>query len=293
MKSVCVHSHAKINFYLDVVRKRRDGYHDIETIFQTVSLTDTVLAEPRASDLSMECRNPALECGPSNLVLKAAALLREHTGFTGGAHLVLTKRIPVAAGLAGGSGNAAAALVALNLMWELGLSNARLERLAIALGSDVPYCLVGGTVAATGRGERMAALNPIPETWLVLMHPPLAVSTRAVYTSPLLHISKERPFAGRTPSFRKAIQALESGDVAGATRNTMERVAFSMHPELEALVQRLRDASCAVAAMSGSGPTLFGVCTGRAHAEEVAALLGEHACSVVHTVPCALRVEHG
>ena len=291
MKSIRVHSHAKINFYLDVVRRRRDGYHDIETIFQTVSLADTLAAELRSTELSMECTNPALECGPSNLVLKAAALLRERTGVASGAHLTLTKRIPVAAGLAGGSGNAAAALVALNLLWELGLSHARLQRLALELGSDVPYCLAGGTAAATGRGERLAPLEPIPETWLVLVHPALAVSTRAVYTSPLLHISTERPFAGRTRSFRQALRALADGDIAGATRNTMERVAFSMHPELEGLVEGLREAGCVAAAMSGSGPTLFGVCRSRTHADAVAAALPGCTCSVVQAVPEALDIE--
>ncbi|MFA6240688.1 MAG: 4-(cytidine 5'-diphospho)-2-C-methyl-D-erythritol kinase, partial [Candidatus Hydrogenedentales bacterium] len=200
MKSVCVHSHAKVNFYLDVVRRRRDGYHDIETLFQTISLADTLVVEVRPAELSMECSNPALECGPSNLVLKAAEMLRKATGCRIGAHMNLAKRVPIAAGLAGGSGNAAAALVALNALWNLDLPNARLRRMALALGSDVPYCLEGGTVAATGRGERMCKLNPVPESWLVLVHPPFAVSTRAVYTSPLLHISEERPFAGRTPS---------------------------------------------------------------------------------------------
>ena len=292
MKSVCVHSHAKVNFYLDVVRRRRDGYHNIETLFQTISLADTLVAEVRPSELTMECSNPTLECGPSNLVLKAAEVLRQETGCRVGAHMNLAKRVPVAAGLAGGSGNAAAALVALDTLWRLNLPNARLSRLALALGSDVPYCLEGGTVAATGRGERMCKLNPVPESWLVLVHPPLAVSTRAVYTSPLLHISEERPFAGRTPSFRRAIRSLERGDISSALRNTMERVAFAMHPELEAMVQRLRDEGCTAAAMSGSGPTLFGVCDDRAHAEKIAASLTGLACTVTHTVSQALRVEY-
>ncbi|MCC6699324.1 MAG: 4-(cytidine 5'-diphospho)-2-C-methyl-D-erythritol kinase [Candidatus Hydrogenedentes bacterium] len=283
-----VRSHAKINLYLDVLRKRRDGYHHIETIFQTVSLADKLDFEPRASGLSMECTNPGLQAGDDNLVMRAARALQAATGCALGAHIYLDKRIPLAAGLAGGSGNAAATLWALNQLWETRLPAARLHRIAATLGADVPYCLVGGTVAATGRGEIMSALPALPKTWIILLHPELAVSTKAVYTSPHLEKSSERPFAGRTPSFRKAIRAIREGDFAAGIFNRMETAVFRMHPELAELKAALLHAGCKAAAMSGSGPTVFGVCDSEAQARQVAGALPGIRTTTVFTTSLAL-----
>lgn len=283
-----VRSHAKINLYLDVLRKRRDGYHHIETIFQTVSLADKLDFEPRVSGLSMECTNPGLEAGDDNLVMRAARALQSVTGCALGAHIYLDKRIPLAAGLAGGSGNAAATLWALNQLWETGLPAARLHRIAATLGADVPYCLVGGTVAATGRGEIMSALPALPKTWLVLLHPELAVSTKAVYTSPHLEKSSEKPFAGRTPAFRKAIRAIAEGDLATGIFNRMETAVFRMHPQLAELKAALLHAGCKAAAMSGSGPTVFGVCDSEAQARQVAGALPGIRTTTVFTTSRAL-----
>jgi 4-diphosphocytidyl-2-C-methyl-D-erythritol kinase len=274
--------------YLDVVRRRRDGYHDIETLFQSVGLADELEFTPQPQGVSLTCSDPALDTGPGNLVTHAAFLLQQHTGCARGASITLTKRIPIAAGLAGGSGDAAATLVGLNALWDLGLPPARLQRLGLMLGSDVPYCLVGGTVAATGRGERLTPLDPLPETWLVLVHPPLALSTKAVYASPDLELSPEQPFAGRTPAFRRAIQSLHRGDFPAAVFNRMETAAFRMYPELSTMLTRLRQAGCTAAAMSGSGPTLFGVCKSKKQAERVAAIFTATRASVVSTVSTGL-----
>jgi 4-diphosphocytidyl-2-C-methyl-D-erythritol kinase len=283
-----IHSHAKINLYLDVLNRRRDGFTNIETIFQTVSLADVMTFETRASGISMECSRPEVPTDESNLIVRAARLLQESTGSTAGAHVRLDKRIPMAAGLAGGSGNGAAALVALNQLWALGLSMPRLERLAARLGSDVPYCIRGGTVAATGRGERMTPLPSIGETWFVLLHPDLHVSTRDVYTSEHLARNVENSFAGRTPAFRKAIDQVLRGDIANALFNRMETAAFQMHPELAALKQRLVSAGCSAAIMSGSGPTVFGPCSSRGDAESVAARMAGIRTSVVQSVESAI-----
>ncbi|MBN2311891.1 MAG: 4-(cytidine 5'-diphospho)-2-C-methyl-D-erythritol kinase [Candidatus Hydrogenedentes bacterium] len=277
-------SYAKINLYLEVLNRRRDGFHNIETLFQSVGLADRLTFQPRPAGLSMTCSTDALECGPGNLVHRAATLLQQYTGCTQGVHVHLDKRIPIAAGLAGGSGNAAATLAALNALWGLGLPAARLRALGLALGSDVPYCIEGGTVAATGRGERLHRLEPLPETWFVLVHPPIAVTAREVYTSPVLERSGERPFAGRTASFRRALRALRAGDWPRLVFNRMERPVFALHPELAAIPQRLVDAGCCAAAMSGSGPTCFGVCTSRAGADRAAGAVGEYPASVVASV---------
>jgi 4-diphosphocytidyl-2-C-methyl-D-erythritol kinase len=283
-----IQSHAKINLYLDVLHKRRDGFTNIETIFQTVSLSDELILDSRPAGVTMECAMPGVPTDESNLVMCAARLLQQVTGCKGGVHMRLAKRIPMAAGLAGGSGNGAAALVGLNRLWGLGLSTPRLERLAAELGSDVPYCLHGGTVAATGRGDRMTPLTPLSETWFVLLHPELHVSTRDVYVSPNLKRSAEQPFAGRTPSFRKAIAAVNQGRLADALFNRMETAAFPMHPELALLKQRLLDCGCDAAIMSGSGPTVFGLCTSQKRAEFVAGKMSGIRVSVVQSVERAL-----
>lgn len=282
-------SYAKINLYLDVVKRRRDGYHDIETIFQTVSLCDRLACTEREAGILLDCDHPELGSPETNLAYRAAVLLQERTGCTRGAHLRLEKRIPVAAGLAGGSGNAAAALCALNVLWGLRLPASTLRRLALELGSDVPYCLVGGTVAATGRGEELMPLEPLPATWFVLVHPPVAVSTARVYGSPRMRPSDARRFAGRTAAFREAIHALGKGRLEQVVYNRMQDVVFPDHPTLADARQRLIDGGCVAAAMSGSGPTLFGVCASRRQADRVAEALADLKTSVVSSVPVAVE----
>ena len=270
-----IRSYAKINLYLDVLGRRPDGYHNIETIFQTIGLWDELsLADAPSGQLTLTCSRPDLEVDDSNLVCRAAALLRRHTGCTQGAAIHLEKNIPIAAGLAGGSGNAAAALVGLNTLWDLGLSDVRLQELALELGSDVPYCLTGGLMAGTLRGEQLAPLHTPHPWWYVLVHPPLAVSTAQAYNHPLLEKNGEAVLDGRTKSFQRAIDALSAGNIAEAVFNRMERPVFTMHPVLAEIKAKLLDAGCLAAAMSGSGPTVFGVCTDEAQACQVTGRMG-------------------
>ena len=278
-------SYAKINLFLQVVGRRDDGYHNIETIYQTVDLSDELRFSPRPSEVTLECASQYLGGPEDNLAWKAAALLKERSDCDKGVHIELIKRIPVAAGLAGGSGNAAATLTALNRLWGLGLSELEIREMGLELGSDVPYCTVGGTIAATGRGERFTRLEALPETAFVLVHPPTQVSTARVYSNPLLPKSEEEPFGDMTPSFKLSIGDLERGAIADMLYNAMEEVVFAEHPELAVLKQRLLDAGCAGALMSGSGATLFGLCRDRDHAREVAAGFTEVNTSVVASVP--------
>lgn len=286
MPATCIHvrSHAKINFYLDVLPRRADGFHNIETIFQTVSLHDELTVRP-ASHLELTCSVDGLDCGESNLVMRAAHALQSATGRNAGATMHLEKRIPIAAGLAGGSGNAAAALVGLNRVWNLGLIGAQLEEIGGQIGSDVPYCLRGGTVAATGRGEIMVPLPELAHTWIVLVHPELTVSTRDVYLSPSLEKNTEPQERGRTRSFSRAIERFTAGDVASAMFNRMESVVFAMHPELSEIKRALLSCGCRAAAMSGSGPTMFGLCDSEEIARATARSLTLWRTTVVHTVP--------
>lgn len=289
-EGITYRAYAKINLYLDILNRRRDGYHNVETIFQSVSLADVLSFSKRTSGVFLECSTPALDDGSANLAYRAAALLQERTGVSQGVYLYLQKQIPIAAGLAGGSANAAATLAALNYLWELGLSKGQLQRLALELGSDVPYCLVGGTQAATRRGEDLHATPPLPPTWFLLLHPPLAVSTPRIYNSPRLEKNTSKRFAGKTSGFRRAIEALERGDFSEAVFNRMEGPVFADYPQLAEGKRRLLAAGCSAAAMSGSGPTLFGVCRSRDHATHVAEQLNDYQSSIVYSV--SQGVEH-
>jgi 4-diphosphocytidyl-2-C-methyl-D-erythritol kinase len=285
---IVIESHAKINLYLEVLAKRDDGFNNIETIFQTVSLADTLTLEA-ADALTFTCDDPALAAEPDNLVERAARALLAHAGVTRGARMHLAKRIPVAAGLAGGSGDAAAALFGLNQLWQLGVDDTALATLALALGSDVPYCLRGGTALATGRGEVIAGLDELPESWFVLVHPPVGVSAGWVYRHPGLARNIEVPVAGRTPRFARALEALSRGDLAACVFNGMEGVVFAEHPQLAAWKSELLAHGCTAAAMSGSGSTLFGIARDAAHAREVAARFPGVRTSVVRSVAQGLR----
>ena len=290
-QGITYRSYAKINLYLDVVNRRRDGYHNIETIFQTVSLFDTQSFSKRTGGISLECSTAELDDGNANLAYRAASLLLDYTGANQGVYIYLRKHVPIAAGLAGGSGNAAAALVALNYLWDLDLSRAELQTLALELGSDVPYYLRGGTWAAARRGEELHPVPRLPLTWFVLVHPPLAISTSRVYNSPRLTRNTEPIFAGKTRSFRAAIRALAQGDLPGAVFNRMEGPVFADYPHLAEIRDRLLEAGCLAAAMSGSGPTLYGVCASRDHASHVAEAFPDYAVSVVYSVDQGVEPE--
>jgi 4-diphosphocytidyl-2-C-methyl-D-erythritol kinase len=286
-----VRSYAKINFYLDVLDRRDDGYNNIETLFQTVSLFDRLSIERSEKKLHLSCDHIGLAMEPDNLVLRAARALQAHTGTHLGARMHLEKKVPIAAGLAGGSGDAAAALVGLNKVWELGLTADVLATLALGIGSDIPYCLRGGTALATGRGEEISPLGEVSTLWLVLVHPAIPISAAWVYKHPRLGRSAERVVDGRTPRFRAAIAALESGEIAAAVYNGMEAPVFEAHPKMALWKERLLLAGCRAAAMSGSGSTLFGICQDEVHAQAVAAAFRDAPTSIVHTVPRGTEVE--
>lgn len=271
---------AKVNLYLDVLCRRDDGFHDIETVFQSVGLCDELRVEVTDGPISLTCSMPDLDCGAENLVMRAARVLRDECGCAWGAKMHLEKRIPVAAGLGGGSGDAAAALIALNTLWSCGLDAGTLYGLAMSLGSDVLFCMWGGAAAGTERGDALSSLPTLPERWTVLVHPEFQVSTAAVYGNPALEYSAETPVDGRTPRFTAALEALAAGDYADAVFNRMETPVFSEHPELAGIKSELVEAGCEAALMSGSGPAIFGVCADEAEARRVAERMAPGRCSV-------------
>lgn len=277
-------SYAKLNLFLEVVSRRPDGYHELETVFQTVGLYDELTFESDCDDIILEGTSVEVPSGQENIVLQAAKLLSDRYDVGKGVRITLDKRIPVAAGLAGGSGNAAATLTALNVLWQLGLDAATLHALALELGSDVPYCLVGGTVAATGRGEQLESLPALAPTWFVLVHPQLHMSTAAVFNHPDLNAPATQSENDSGDAFVACVRAIRAGEALSEIHNRLEEIVFAEHSELEAVKQGLLDAGCSVAGMSGSGPTIFGICASQSDADAVVRDFSEFSTSVVQSV---------
>lgn len=255
---IVVRCPAKLNLFLEIVAKRADGYHELDTVMQAVDLCDELWIAPAGADeLTLECSDPSLPTDERNLVIRAALALRERTGCRLGAHLALTKRIPTQAGLGGGSSDAAGALVGLNTAWRLGLGTEELAEVAANLGSDVPFFLYGGTAHCTGRGEVVRPI-PCPAVFhYVLVCPPVGVATRDAYRS-------LGALTYRRLSASILVENIRSGSVEGTGRelfNRLEEATFRLLPLLHALKERLGEVgSFAGVAMTGSGSALFGLC---------------------------------
>ena len=276
-----VKARAKINLSLDVLGARPDGYHEILTVMQTLVLHDVleVDASP-GGHIEVACSDPGVPEGPGNLVYRAAELLGWECGCPGGAKIYIKKNIPVAAGLAGGSSNAAAALRALNSLWELNIKESHIFSIGEKIGSDVPFCLMGKTALAGGRGERLTPLPSFSGVGVVLVKPPFGVSTARVYS-----LYDSCPGAP-SPDSRWIIRAIESADlkaVAGLLTNALERVTIPMHPEIEEIKRALLSSGAAGSLMSGSGPTVFGLFRDAEEASYVASRLKLPGCQIIAT----------
>jgi 4-diphosphocytidyl-2-C-methyl-D-erythritol kinase len=272
---------AKVNLALEVLGKRDDGYHDIATVLQAVDLFDRLRIEA-ADTLSLHTDDPELPTDDGNLVMRAARLLQKVSGVEKGARIQLSKRIPVAAGLGGGSSDAAAALWGLSRLWGLRWAKGRLQELAVELGMDVPFFLGMGRAAATGRGERLAALPGGGGYALVLVNPQVPLSTREVY--------------GRVPTgwraeptgterMQEALRSRSVEKVAAALTNNLEAVVEPILPVIARMKAALLAAGALGAIMSGSGPTVFGVARSLDHARQIRARVSRAgwACWAVRT----------
>ena len=258
---------AKINLTLDIQSLRPDGYHEIETIMQTIELHDRLFLEPVQEGISLTCDHLGVPLGEDNLIYRAAVLLQEYTGLRKGAIIILDKNIPLAAGLAGGSTDAAAALRGLNSLWKLGLTASELMVLGDRLGADVPFCLVGGTALARGKGEVLFSLPPLPRLGVVLAKPPFGVSTAQAYRQ------YDLTGGGPRPDTKVMLAAIEGKDVTRIYHllaNVLEDTAALLHPEIITIKNLLLSAGAKGAAMSGSGPTVYGLCESEEGARAVA-----------------------
>ena len=263
---------AKINLTLDILGKRPDGYHEVEMVMQSVALADEVRLEKTAAGVSLEVEGAALAADESNLAWRAAALFLRRFSLAGGAAIHLKKKIPMAAGLAGGSADAAAVLIGMNTLFAQGLDEAQLAALAAEIGSDVPFCLRGGTQLATGRGEVLRRLKDLPPFFVVLAKPPIDVSTAWAYGR--YDVQK----AVRHPHTERMLAAVSAGNrslVCQELCNVLESVTIEEHREIRALKDIMTAGGALAAMMSGSGPTVFALMENEKGAQSLAKKLRE------------------
>ena len=253
-------ANAKINLTLDILGTREDGYHEVAMIMQEISLHDTLSMGKINQGISLtiviEGQQGTLPADESNLCWKAAALVQKEYNLQEGVEIHLTKRIPMAAGLAGGSADAAAVLKGMNHLFRLGMTEARLCELGARLGSDIPFCIMGGTVLATGRGEILTRLPSFPRLSVVLAKPPVGVSTAWAYKT------YDAGYDGPHPDNEAMLEAIHGGDAhkaAGLLCNVLEGVTETEHPVIADYKRLMMEHGAMASMMSGSGPTVFGL----------------------------------
>jgi 4-diphosphocytidyl-2-C-methyl-D-erythritol kinase len=281
--SLTLQAYAKVNLTLEVMSKRTDGYHEVASILQTISLADTITFES-SKTLDFHCDVTSLQ-SPDNLVLKSAKLLQETTGCTKGAIIHLIKRIPIAAGLGSGSTDAAATLVGLNHLWQLNISLQKLSELAAKLGSDVAFFIYGGTTIAKGRGEEIIPLLLIPETWLVLLKPaiePVPGKTAQLYS----RLTPSNFTSGQHT--QKLVTHLNHGGNLDETFlfNVFEQVAFDFFPGLSDYSSTMLKSGARSIHLAGSGPVLFTIVPDKARGETILKRLDKEGLGayLVHTI---------
>lgn len=271
---IALRAPAKLNLYLRVLHRRPDGYHEIETLFERLDLADELTFELQPSGIALTCSDSHLSCEGDNLVLKAARLLQRTSGTSRGARIHLTKRIPLAAGLGGGSSNAAATLVGLTQLWELSLAPEQLIELAATLGADVPFFLAPAPFAVgRGRGEVCEPVSG-PHLAHVLVVPEKRLSTQEVYTKARFNLTAPKP------SINMVLHALSNGsprELAKGLWNDLEPEAIRRCPAISSIQKHLRDLGCLTTLVSGSGSAVFGLCSDPVHAHDIAARLRTHA----------------
>ena len=259
MDTIRLKALAKINIGLDVLRRREDGYHDVKMIMQTVGIYDQIcLNREKTPGIRVKTNLFYLPDNENNLVYKAAKLLMDEFSIEDGVSIDLNKYIPVAAGMAGGSSDAASVLYGMNKMFSLGLSQDELMRRGVKIGADVPYCIMRGTALAEGIGEILTPLPPMPACFVLVAKPGISVSTKFVYEN--LHANDLRP--EQHPDIDAAIAGIRAGDLkatAQAMGNVLELVTAREYPVIEEIKNFMKKRGALNAMMSGSGPTVFGL----------------------------------
>jgi 4-diphosphocytidyl-2-C-methyl-D-erythritol kinase len=273
VKELRLNAYAKVNLGLDVLQRHDDGHHEVETVLHTVALHDEIILREAGEGIRVTADH-SIPTGPDSLVYRAAALLREQLGGQRPVEIEIHKRVPVAAGLGGGSADAAITLIGLAQMWKLRLDGRELHALAGKLGADVTFFLTGGAAVARGRGERVQVLPPLPATWVVLARPRIEVLSDWAYR-------RIRPGAiTQRPDIARLTEAVTRRDVPAVGRllgNVFEEVIAAHHPVVAELKAQVLKGEAYGAAMTGTGPTVFGLMANEAAARRVAEQLAGRA----------------
>ncbi|WP_035054738.1 4-(cytidine 5'-diphospho)-2-C-methyl-D-erythritol kinase [Carnobacterium pleistocenium] len=257
---------AKINLCLDVLHKREDGYHEMEMVMTSVDLADRIALKTLEEDLIViHSTNGFLPLDQRNHAYKAAKLLKDTYHIKKGVDISIEKKIPIAAGLAGGSSDAAATLRGLNRLWHLNLSNEELVLLGEQIGSDVPYCIYGGTAYATGRGEKIQQIDAPPQCWVVLVKPKKGISTWTVFEN----LSFEQLVHPETEKMLLAIQEKDFLQMVCNTGNALETASAIKQPDIKRIKKKMIQFGADAALMSGSGPTVYALCKTYSKAQRV------------------------
>ncbi len=263
----------KINLGLDVLGRRPNGYHDVRMVMQTVYLYDQILLEKTDKEgISLETNLFYLPVNENNLAYRAAKMLIDEFAIKEGVHISLEKHIPVAAGMAGGSSNAAAVLYGMNRLFQLGLTDQELMDRSVQLGADVPYCIMRGTVLAEGIGEKLTPLPAMPKCHVLLAKPPISVSTQKVYEK------LDAQEVTKHPDIDGILLGLQTGDLEKITSsmgNVLENVTITEYPQIERIKDVMKEEGALNAMMSGSGPTVFGIYDDKMLARRAAARIRE------------------
>ncbi|MDB9323371.1 4-(cytidine 5'-diphospho)-2-C-methyl-D-erythritol kinase [Nodularia spumigena] len=285
MRSYNLIAPAKINLYLEIISDRPDGYHELAMILQSIELADKINVQSLSTDtIRVNCNHPQVPTDRSNLAYRAAALMAakfpEALAQYGGVEITINKQIPVAAGLAGGSTNAAAVLMGIDLLWNLGLTKPELEELGATLGSDIPFCVAGGTVIATGRGEKLSPLPSLDHIYVLAKYRSLEVSTAWAYKTYRQEFGNTylkdtenlaaRAAAVHSEAIVKAILNKDTGEIAQKLHNDLERVVLPAYPQVLQLRELFATQPGVLGTMmSGSGPTVFALVESEAQAQAV------------------------
>lgn len=258
MSSIKLKSRAKINLSIDVLGKRDDGYHLVEMIMQTIDLYDVItIKELHEEDIVIKSNSKDMPLNSDNIVYKAVKLLKSRFNIKNGVEIFIQKNIPIAAGMAGGSSNAAAVLVGLNKLWNLKLSQEELQTLGLNLGADVPFCISGKAALAENIGEELTYIKGLPkETSILICKPNLFISTKEVYEGLDLENINQRPDNKKLINF---LQIKEVKSVADNMVNVLESVTSRLHSEIKDIEKEMMDSKALGSMMSGSGPTVFGL----------------------------------
>jgi len=267
MSSLSLKSYAKVNLFLEVLGKRSDGYHEIESLIQEISLCDNILLEDKPMDITILCPNKKINIpsNHNNLAYKAANLLMAKFSIKKGIAITIDKKIPVGSGLGGGSSNAASVLKGLNQLWNIGLKNAQLQELGAEIGSDVPFFINGKAALVKGRGVKINTYFTMPKIWLVLVIPTISVSTKWAYGRLDRELTKNINSA-RLPRLKK----LQVKDIVNNLFNRLEGVVFKEYPLIKTIKEKIIACGASGALMSGTGSAVFGIVSSKNKAYKIA-----------------------